>query len=96
MRLDYSLVRERGERINDQLKISSDLTLKNQKPFLNASLINNCIKIAKLMEYKLICSQIHTLELLSSCRKQWHPSPVLLPGKSHGWSSLVGCSPWGR
>ena len=21
---------------------------------------------------------------------------VLLPGKSHGWSSLVGCSPWGR
>ena len=24
-----------------------------------------------------------------------HPSPVLLPGKSHGWRSLVGCSPWG-
>ena len=24
------------------------------------------------------------------------PTPVLLPGKSHGWSSLVGCSPWGR
>ena len=23
------------------------------------------------------------------------PSPVLLPGKSHGWRSLVGCSPWG-
>ena len=22
--------------------------------------------------------------------------PVLLPGKSHGWQSLVGCSPWGR
>ena len=21
-------------------------------------------------------------------------TPVLLPGKSHGWSSLVGCSPW--
>ena len=27
---------------------------------------------------------------------QWHPTPVLLPGKSHGWRSLVGCSPWGR
>ena len=25
-----------------------------------------------------------------------HPTPVLLPGKSHGWRSLVGCSPWGR
>ena len=25
-----------------------------------------------------------------------HPTPVLLPGKAHGWRSLVGCSPWGR
>ena len=24
------------------------------------------------------------------------PTPVLLPGKSHGQMSLVGCSPWGR
>ena len=29
-------------------------------------------------------------------RRQWHPTPVLLPGKSHGWRSLVDCSPWGR
>ena len=28
-------------------------------------------------------------------RRQWHPTPVLLPGKSHGWRSLVGCSLWG-
>ena len=28
-------------------------------------------------------------------RKQWHPTPVVLPGKSHGWRSLVGYSPWG-
>ena len=28
--------------------------------------------------------------------RQWHPTPVLLPGKSHGWRSLAGCSPWGR
>ena len=27
-------------------------------------------------------------------RRRWHPTPVLLPGKSHGWRSLVGCSPW--
>ena len=36
-----------------------------------------------------ICSQ--------DWRRQWQPTPVLLPGKSHGWRSLVvGCSPWGR
>ena len=29
-------------------------------------------------------------------RRQWHPSPALLPGKSHGRRGLVGCSPWGR
>ena len=29
-------------------------------------------------------------------RRQWHPTPVLLPGKSHGQRSLVGWSPWGR
>ena len=29
-------------------------------------------------------------------RRQWHPTPVLLPGKSHGSRSLVGCSPWGH
>ena len=29
-------------------------------------------------------------------RRQWHPTPVLLPGKSHGWRRLVSCSPWGH
>ena len=29
-------------------------------------------------------------------RRQWHPTPALLPRKSHGRRSLVGCSPWGR
>ena len=29
-------------------------------------------------------------------RREWHPTPVLLPGKSHGRRSLVGYSPWGR
>ena len=29
-------------------------------------------------------------------RRQWHPTPVLLPGQSHGQRSLVGCSPWSR
>ena len=31
----------------------------------------------------------------SFLRRQWQPTPVLLPGKSHGRRSLVGCSPWG-
>ena len=35
------------------------------------------------------------LSQLFTWRRQWHPTAVLLPGKSHGRRSLVGCSPWG-
>ena len=28
-------------------------------------------------------------------RREWHPTPVFLPGESHGRRSLAGCSPWG-
>ena len=35
------------------------------------------------------------MDIANCRRRQWHPTPVLLPGKSHGWRSLVGCSPWG-
>ena len=30
------------------------------------------------------------------CRRKWQPTPVPLPGESHGQRSLVGYSPWGR
>jgi len=36
------------------------------------------------------------MDVTKQRRRQWHPTPVLLPGKSHGWRSLLGCSPWGR
>ena len=29
-------------------------------------------------------------------RRKWQPTPVFLPGDSHGWRSLVGYSPGGR
>ena len=41
-------------------------------------------------------SFILALYILHARRRRWHPTPVLLPGKSHGWRSLEGCSPWGR
>ena len=27
-------------------------------------------------------------------RRKWQPTPVFLPGESHGWRSLVGDTPW--
>ena len=34
------------------------------------------------------------LESTTNWRRQWHPTPVLLPGQSYGRRSLVGCSTW--
>ena len=46
-----------------------------------------------------VCVYIYTYILIHTYihiwRRQWHPTTVLLPGISHGWRSLVGCSPWG-
>ena len=77
-------------------------------PFYRESLYNHC-KISLLLIYRfinniLILYILHMgstyffLEIFSGIlqRRQWHPTPVLLPGKPHGWKSLAGCSPWGR
>ena len=37
---------------------------------------------------------LKSVKTLPCCRRQWHPTPVLLPGNSHGRRNLVGCSPW--
>ena len=44
-----------------------------------------------------VSASLAFLDSMYKCdrKRQWHPTPVLLPGKSHGWRSLVGCSPWG-
>ena len=32
----------------------------------------------------------------SPWRRKWQPTPVFLPGKSHGQKTVTGCSPWGH
>ena len=55
-----------------------------------------------LLLFLLQCMTIQSiLHICGFCihrvrRRHWHPTPVLLPGKSHGRRSLVGYSPWGR
>ena len=44
----------------------------------------------------LLQSYIFRKQQIKVRRRQWQPTPVLLPGKFHGWRSLVGCSPRGR
>ena len=59
-------------------------------------------KTKRILQSKPICMPSRsyhaqlTLLALSHRRRQWYPTPVLLPGKSHGRRSLVDWSPWGR
>ena len=46
---------------------------------------------SSILAWRIPMGVFHSLHL-----QKRHPTPVLLPGKSHGWRSLVGCSPWGR
>ena len=52
--------------------------------------------------YMHICKHMYTLYMQLVFDSQWHITAsfyvqaILLPGKSHGRRSLVGCSPWGR
>ena len=50
----------------------------------------------RVLEWGAIATHTDNSMSKQSRRRQWHPTPVLLPGKSHGRRSLVGCSPWGR
>ena len=55
--------------------------------------LNHQTSFSNVLQESLIAFWVHCDTFW---RRQWHPTPVLLPGKSHGPRSLVGCSPWGR
>ena len=76
---------------------------KNSEIFHSQSVLS-CLKLYKLykISWEVFPLPVFSREVCSvlgwssrTRRRQWHPTPLLLPGKSHGWRSLVGCSPWG-
>ena len=74
-------------------------TVPNIRVFSKESVL--CIRWPKYWSFSFSISPSSEYSRLISFRidwwrRQWHPTPVLVPGKSHGRRSLVGCSPWGR
>ena len=59
------------------------------------SLFNKWCWESCVCTYLTLPNSIYLVFPSISWRRQWHPTPVLLPGKSHGPRSLVGYSPWG-
>ena len=66
------------------------------------SVLMRWMKLEPIIQSKVSQKEKHQYSILTHIyiwnleRRQWPPTPVLLPGKSHGQRSLVGCSPWGR
>ena len=64
----------------------------NGYPYSECTLCHWTIKMLIMISFML-----HILyHIINERVRQWRPTPVLLPGKSHGRRSLVGCSPWVR
>ena len=71
--------------------------LLSTPPSINMPPVSDISRIGNRWEGTSGSEKVYLTELkVSGQRRQWHPTPVLLPGKSRGWRSLVGCSPWGR
>ena len=66
------------------------LVIYSPKSCFHMQILNN--EIWFYCPFGIICN-FSVVTILFSWRRQWHPTPALLPGKSHGRRSLVGCSP---
>ena len=64
-----------------------------RKAMTNLDSVLKSRDITLLTNVHLIKAMIFPVVMYEARRRQWHPTPVLLPGESHGRRSLVGCSP---
>ena len=68
-----------------------------QDPFISRLARTVLLKVCSIGRNQSVIQGAQQEKALDTCRRrQWHPTPVLLPGKSRGRRSLVGCSPQGR
>ena len=63
--------------------------------FFDCMNVRLAVKVCPCFYYFRSYSAVFMSPKLFIRRRQWHPTPVVLPGRSHGRRSLVGCSPWG-
>ena len=66
--------------------------------YVHVSVHSSLCLLPKIKASHIKWKQWHTIFLgvKITWRRKWQPTPVLLPGRSHGWRKLVGCSPWGH
>ena len=76
----------RRQRSHQDLKMREHFTEEVLFYFVSVFIYRYFVSVYKF----IIC-----INLQRNCRRQWQPTPVLLPGKPHRRRSLIGYSPWG-
>ena len=87
----YCIYRMKDKIQNPPNRFRKKVFGKNQTLFYVKNNLNKTLNRRKLSQ-----ANKRNLWGTHSQIRRWHPTPVLLPGKSHGWRSPVGWSPWGR
>ena len=59
-------------------------------------LVSSKVRVILKYTWRFLLQKMRVIISYLYWQRQRHPTPVLLPGKSHGRRSLAGCSPWGR
>ena len=77
--------------INRWRDIPSQIFLGQKNQYCETDYTTKCNLQIQCNPYQITNGIFHRTR-----RRQWHPTPVLLSGKSHGLRSLIGYSPWGR
>ena len=75
------------------IRCSAFFTVQLSHPYMTTGKI--IALTANLQRWYCLTCHLQT-SLTTHWRRQWHPTPVLFLGKSHGQRSLLGCNPWGR
>ena len=78
-------------------KLTNCLNTYAKTPVLDlAAKLKNDTNVVYYAIILILLTYLFLFKLYIYWRRQWHPTAVLLLGKSHGRRSLVGYSPWGR
>ena len=92
---DLSCILAGTEVSSSKIKLQIHYTKKKSLRHLMwryASLVAQTVKRLSAMQE----TWVRSLGWEDSLRRKWQPTPVFLPGKSHGWQSPVGYCAWGR
>ena len=81
-----------------KITVRNTNTWRLNNMFLNKQQVTGISLVAQTIKHlpTMWETQVQSLGWEDLWRRKWQPTPVLLPGKFHGWRSVVGYSPWGH